>query len=159
MSNQELIGKIFPKITAYSLARTEVRLPDMAIGKVTLIAIAFVRQAQEELDSWSIPFEDRFSNNSNYTYYEIPMLGGIWKLFRGSIDGGMRAGILPEKHKNVLTLYGNYKEYTSYLLINNINKGYVFLLDKKGLIRFRGIGFASKKDIEEMIKIAEKFGE
>jgi len=33
MKNHELIGKMFPKITAYSLAKTEVRLPDMAIGK------------------------------------------------------------------------------------------------------------------------------
>jgi len=158
METQEVIGKMFPKITAYSLAKTEVRLPDMAIGKVTLIAIAFVREAQEMIDSWSIPFEDRFSNKANYIYYEIPMLDGIWKLFRGSIDGGMRAGIPNEKHKNVLTHYGNYKEYTSYLLIDNINNGYVFLLDKEGIIRFRGMGLASEKDIIEMIQIAERLG-
>lgn len=158
MENQEVIGKMFPKITAYSLAKTEVKLPDMAIGKVTLIAIAFVREAQEMIDSWSVPFEDRFSNKVTYIYYEIPMLGGIWKLFRGSIDGGMRAGIPPEKHKNVLTHYGNYNEYTSYLLIDNINNGYVFLLDKEGIIRFKGIGFASEKDIIEMIQIAERLG-
>jgi len=158
METQEVIGKMFPKITAYSLAKTEVILPDMAIGKVTLIAIAFVREAQEMIDSWSIPFEDRFSNKATYIYYEIPMLDGIWKLFRGSIDGGMRAGIPTEKHKNVLTHYGNYKEYTSYLMIDNINNGYVFLLDKEGIIRFRGMGLASEKDIMEMIKIAERLG-
>jgi len=158
METQEVIGKMFPKITAYSLAKTEVRLPDMAIGKVTLIAIAFVRQAQEMLDSWSIPFEDRFSNKANYIYYEIPMLDGIWKLFRGSIDGGMRAGIPNEKHTNVLTHYGNYSDYTSYLLIDNLNNGYVFLLDKKGIIRFKGMGFASEKDIIKMIQIAERLG-
>ncbi|MCC7573405.1 MAG: hypothetical protein KO464_08455 [Candidatus Methanofastidiosum sp.] len=158
MATQELIGKIFPKITAYSLAKTEVILPDMAIGKVTLIGIAFVRQAQEMLDSWSIPFEDRFSNMSNYIYYEIPMLNGLWKLFRSSIDGGMRAGIPLEKHTNVLTHYGNYKEYTSYLSIDNINNGYVFLLDMEGLIRFRGIGYASEKDLVEMIQTAEILG-
>ncbi|KYC45928.1 MAG: ATP10 protein [Candidatus Methanofastidiosum methylothiophilum] len=159
MGAQELIGKKFPKITAYSLAKTEIILPDMTIGKVTLIGIAFVRSAQEMLDSWSIPFEDKFSNKSNYTYYEIPMLDGIWKLFRSSIDGGMRAGTPYEKHTNVLTHYGNYKDYTSYLFINNTNYGYVFLLDKEGLIRFRGIGFASEKDLVEMIRIAERLGE
>lgn len=158
MGAHELIGKIFPKIIAYSLAKTEVILPDMAIGKVTLIAIAFVRQAQERLDSWSIPFEDRFSDKPNYISYEIPMLDGIWKLFRSSIDSGMRAGIPNEKHANVLTHYGNYKDYTSYLLIDNINNGYVFLLDKEGIIRFSGMGFASEKDIIEMIQIAERLG-
>ena len=159
MHNQSVNGKIFPNITAYSLAKTEVRLPDMAIGKVTLIAIAFVRQAQDMIDSWSIPFENRFSNNNNYGYYEIPMLNGIWKLFRGSIDGGMRAGISNEKHKNVLTYYGNYKDYVSYLMIDNMDNGYIFLLDKEGIIRFRGEGFASEEGIGELIKIAEKLGE
>ena len=159
MENQEVIGKMFPKITAYSLAKTEVKLPDMAIGKVTLIAIAFVRQAQEMIDSWAILFENRFSNKEKHSYYEIPMLGGIWKFFRGSIDGGMRAGITTEKHPNVLTHYGNYRDYTSYLLIDNLNNGHVFLLDREGLIRFRGMGFASEKDIIEMIQVAERLGE
>jgi len=58
-----------------------------------------------------------------------------------------------------LTHYGNYKAYTSYLLIDNLNNGHVFLLDREGLIRFRGMGFASEKDIIEMIQIAERLGE
>lgn len=156
MGDKEIIGKIFPRINAYSLAKTEVVLPEMVKGKVTLIAIAFVREAQDMIDSWSIPFENRFAKNNNYTYYEIPMLDGLWRLFRGSIDGGMRAGIPMEKHMNVVTYYGNYKQYASYLLINDINKGYVFLLDKEGIIRYRGIGFASDEDISEMLEIAKR---
>jgi hypothetical protein len=94
-----------------------------------------------------------------YSYFEIPMLDRFWKFFRGSIDGGMRAGISIEKHKNVVTYYGNYKEYTKYLLIDDLKNGYVFLLDKEGMIRFSGMGIASEKDIREMIETAEKLGE
>ncbi|NYT03111.1 MAG: hypothetical protein GKC00_00205 [Candidatus Methanofastidiosa archaeon] len=159
MELKEAIGKKFPKITAYSLAKTEVILPDMVNGKVTLVALAFVREAQEIIDSWSIPFENKFSNMGGYAYFEIPMLDRFWKFFRGSIDGGMRAGISIEKHKNVVTYYGNYKEYTKYLLIDDLKNGYVFLLDKEGIIRFSGIGIASEKDIREMIETAEKLGE
>jgi hypothetical protein len=159
MESKELIGKKFPKITAYSLAKTEVTLPDMVNGKVTLVAIAFVREAQELIDSWSIPFENTFPNRDRYAYFEIPMLGRFWNLFRSSIDGGMRAGIPLEKHTNVLTYYGNYKEYTRYLFIEDIKNGYVFLLDKEGVIRFRGIGIASERDIGKMIEITKKLGE
>jgi len=156
MAEKEIVGKIFPNITAYSLAKTEVRLPEVAKGKVALITIAFVREAQEMIDSWSIPFGNRFGKDSNYAYYEVPMLDGLWRLFRGSIDGGMREGIPLEKHKNVITYYGNYKEYVSYLSINNLKKGYVFLLDKQSIIRFRGIGFASEEEITEMLDLAGK---
>lgn len=158
MSDKEVIGKLFPKISAYSLAKTEVIIPDMAKGKVALIAVAFVREAQDMIDSWAVPFERKFSENINYVYYEIPMIEGIWKFFRSSIDGGMRAGIAKEKHMNVLTYYGNYKDYTNYLSIDNINKGYVFLLDKEGIIRFRGIGYASERDLSNMLELANKFG-
>ena len=159
MESKKAIGKKFPKITAYSLAKTEVILPDMVNGKVTLIAIAFVREAQEIIDSWSIPFENKFSNIEGYSYFEVPMLDGLWKFFRGSIDGGMRAGIPLEKHKNVVTYYGNYKNYTNYLFIEDIKNGYVFLLDKEGIIRFIGMGLASDKDVEKMIEIAKNLGE
>ncbi|HOC77925.1 MAG TPA: hypothetical protein PKO31_04460 [Methanofastidiosum sp.] len=156
MTEKEIIGKIFPNIVAYSLAKTEIRLPEVAKGKVALITIAFVREAQEMIDSWSIPFENRFGKDSNYVYYEVPMLDRLWKLFRGAIDGGMRGGIPTEKHENVITYYGNYKEYVSYLSINNLKKGHVFLLDKQGIIRFSGIGFASEEEISEMLGLAEK---
>lgn len=42
----------FPKIKARSLAGTEFTLLDAAQGQVTLIAIAFQRQAQQ--DSWLV---------------------------------------------------------------------------------------------------------
>ena len=87
------------------------------------------------------------------------MLDGLWKFFRGSIDGGMRSGIPLEKHKNVVTYYGNYKNYTNYLFIEDIKNGYVFLLDKEGIIRFIGMGVASDKDVEKMIEIAKNLGE
>ena len=65
MAEKEIVGKIFPNITAYSLTKTEVRLPEVAKGKVALITIAFVREAQEMIDSWSIPFGNRFGKYSN----------------------------------------------------------------------------------------------
>ncbi|HNZ88004.1 MAG TPA: hypothetical protein PKK55_05720 [Methanofastidiosum sp.] len=81
MTEKEIIGKIFPNIVAYSLAKTEIRLPEVAKGKVALITIAFVREAQEMIDSWSIPFENRFGKDNNYVYYEVPMLDRLWKYF------------------------------------------------------------------------------
>ncbi len=137
MNNQDVIGKVFPKLTAYSLAKNEVTLPDISIGKVTLIGIGFVREAQDVLDSWSAPFEERFQYDDDYIYYEVPMIKGIWKIFKSSIDDGMRSGIPSKKHKNVITYYGNYGYYISYLLIDNLDTGYVFLLDSAWLNNYR----------------------
>lgn len=158
MDKQEVIGKVFPKITAYSLAKNEVTLPDISTGKVALIGIGFVREAQDVLDFWSVPFEKRFEYEDNYIYYEVPMIKGIWKIFKGSINDGMRSGTSIQKHENIITYYGNYDYYTSYLLIDNLDTGYVFLLDRENIIRYRDIGFTSEKEIENMLRIAERLG-
>jgi hypothetical protein len=146
------IGKKFPKITVQALSGKEVTLPDDVKREVALIGIAFVRGAQGMLDSWSIPFERACSGES---VYELPMIDGFfWKIFSGMIDSGMRAGIPGEKHDNVLTHYGDTSAYRETLSMDDKRLGYVFLIDKEGIIRFEGKGYAHKKDIEEMLRIA-----
>ena len=67
------IGKKFPEVQDDSLANTRVSIPDIAKGKVTLIAVAFLRESQSQIDSWLEPFIGRFGNKEGFTFYEVPM--------------------------------------------------------------------------------------
>ncbi len=148
----EVTGMKFPEIKATSLAGSEVTLPDSAEGYVTLVAIAFERQAQGILDSWLAPFSENFGDTTGATFYEVPMIEGFWgKMFSKTIDDGMRRGIPEEKHKNVVTYYGDTGEYRRILSMDDKSLGYVFLLDRDGFIRWRGQGFATVEGIKEMI--------
>ena len=149
------IGKTFPEVKDNSLEKTPVSIPDGARGKVTLIVISFLHQNQPQLDSWLEPFVDKFGNKESYTFYEVPMISGGYKFMRPMIDGGMRAGIPKAKHKNVVTMYGDVEKYIKALNLDP-KHGYAFLLDREGIIRFQGQGFATPETLTELFETAER---
>lgn len=146
------IGSKFPKVTAKSLAGNTLTLPEAAEGKVTLICIAFVRNAQSMIDSWLGPFEQIFGQDPEVTAYELPMAGPNWQFLSWLIDSGMRDGIPVEKHDHVLTIYEDYSEYQELLDMENTELAYIFLLDKKGIVRWKGQGHAAPEALMELIE-------
>jgi len=122
---------------------------------VTLICIAFIRSAQNMIDSWVQPFEREFGKDSRFTIYEVPMINAAWKVFSWIIDSGMRGGVSIEKHDNVVTFYGDYSGYQKALEMKNTNFAYVFLLDRKGIIRWDGDGYSKPEVEKELFETAK----
>jgi len=149
------IGKKFPEVKDDSLEKNPVSLPDAARGKVTLIAVAFLRESQSQIDSWLEPFVERFGNKQGFTFYEVPMLHWGYKFMRFMIDGGMRAGIPQEKHKHVVTMYGDVEKYIKALNLD-LRYGYAFLLDREGIIRWEGQGFSTPETLKALFETAER---
>ena len=151
-----VIGLTFPTMNAHSLAGNKVTLPDVAKGKVVLIVLAFKQESQNQLDTWLEPFVADFGERPDFTYYEVPMIPLRYKLMSFVIDGGMRAGIPREKHKNVITYYGNVDKYREILMMNDVYLGHAFLLDRQGIIRWQGRGFASQETLRELFDLAKR---
>jgi hypothetical protein len=152
------IGKLFPEVKSKSLAKNIEIIPDSAKGKVTLIAVAFLRESQSQLDSWLEPFTKEFGNNKAFMFYEIPMISSGYKFMRFIIDRGMRSGIPEPKHKHVVTLYGDVEKYINELGLDP-SFGYAFLLDKKGRIQWQAEGFSTPEMLDELFVTAKKLSE
>jgi len=148
------VGKKFPQVSAKTLEDKPAVIPDDARGKVTLVTVAFLRESQSQLDSWLTPFYEKFGNRDGFMFYEVPMISGGYKFMRFVIDGGMRAGLPDFKHKHVVTMYGDVESYTKTLQLDP-QKGHAFLLDKEGVIRWQGQGFATPESLKEMFALAE----
>ncbi|MCF8304206.1 MAG: hypothetical protein K9I94_13095 [Bacteroidales bacterium] len=144
----------FPQIKAETLAGDEVVFPDVAEGKISLILVAFERQTQGQVDSWSKPFMNEFGNDQNYMFYEIPMISIGWKVIAPIIDGGMRSGVPKEMHDNVATYYGPLKEYYNKLDVDGTSLCYVYLLDKHGYVVWKEKGKADGQKIEGLFNKA-----
>jgi hypothetical protein len=149
------IGKKFPEVKDDSLEKTPVSLPDAAKGKLTLITVAFLRESQSQIDSWLEPFVIKFGNKEGFDFYEVPMLHWGYKFMRFMIDGGMRGGIPKEKHKHVVTMYGDVEKYIKALNLD-LRSGYAFLLDREGIIRWEGQGFSNPETLKELFETAER---
>ncbi len=149
------IGKTFPKVTAESLAGTKESIPGSCRGRVTLVAVAFLRESQGQLDSWLNPFYEKFGKREGFMFYEIPMISSGYKFMKFIIDGGMRGGIPSFKHKHVVTMYGDVESYLKALNLD-ARFGYAFLLDREGSIRFQARGQANEASLKELFDKAEE---
>lgn len=148
------IGMKFPTVTADSLAGTKESIPESCRGKVTLVAVAFLRESQSQLDSWLNPFYEKFGKRDGFMFYEIPMISSGYKFMKFVIDGGMRGGIPSFKHKHVVTMYGDVEKYLTALHLDP-RYGYAFLLDREGAIRFQAQGYATEQSLKELFDKAE----
>ena len=83
------------------------------------------------------------------------MISSGYKFMRFVIDSGMRGGIPQNKHKHVVTMYGDVEKYMNALNLD-ARFGYAFLLDKKGIIRWQGQGFSTPETLKELFEMAEK---
>ena len=149
------VGSPLPRLAEQALDRTCVHLPDDARGFVTLVGFAFRQHQQADLDSWLVPFAVNFGSREGFRVYEVPMLGRAWLLFRGAINGGMRAGIEPRLHPRVLSFYGDVRGYRRRAAMPDTNRVYVFLLDREGVIRWRGEQTATPEALGSLYRVAE----
>ena len=147
----------FPEITADTLSGKRKTLPDAARGAPALIVVAFVREAQDMIDSWLIPVKEEFHGTESIKIYEIPVISSaIWRPMRKIIDSGMRSGIPEADHDYVMTVYGSASELTRSLEITDQSSAYIYLIDRNGIIRWQGRGFAETETIFRLKEMIHK---
>ncbi|GAB7086884.1 hypothetical protein [Marinifilum fragile] len=134
------IGDKFPTMNGELLSSKEISLPDHCKGKVSLLIVAFKRGTQPQIDSWTKPVLKEFSMYDEFRFIEIPMISNFYSWISNYINTGMRKGIVPSMHKNVMTYYGPLSHYYSYFGVKDKKLCYVFLLDKEGKIQFMDHG-------------------
>lgn len=144
-----VIGHVFPKIMATTLAGNECTLPDDAAGSVALIAV-FAHSVQARIDAQVRAFED--ASFPDIEIFRVPLIDSpFWKLLSGIVDAGMRSATPPEDHDRVVTFYGNAEPIRRSLGVLNHSSSGLFLLDRSGTIRWEGNGEA---EIGRLIEIA-----
>jgi len=83
------IGKQFPAITGETLEDVEITIPSDTKGKFTLIAMAYSKKSDEELQTWFEPVHYKFiakagmfDKDYDVNVYFIPMFTGVKKNIR-----------------------------------------------------------------------------
>lgn len=131
----------FPEVEGRSLEDETVRLPDGLEGSLNLLAIAFHRTQQREVDTWTPLFRELEAEVSGLAGYEIPTISGGWRPVRRFIDGGMKTAIPdPLTRRRTVTVYGDVGKVTDGLGLPNRNRIAVVLCDREGEIAWMARG-------------------
>ena len=100
------VGDVFPRLEAEFLTGRKAVLPDAAAGKTALVMMGFTYDSRFDVEKWAEHLRREFAANDAFTFYEVPVIGGMGRLAKWFIDSGMRKGTPKELHENVITVYG-----------------------------------------------------
>lgn len=141
----------FPSLEAENLEGQRFLLPAGFKGERNLILVAFQRQQQADVDSWTPILRTMTAAHPELQVYELPVLGRRYRLMRQFIDGGMRRGI-PDAavRAATITLYLDKSAFRRAVGIPDEERISLLLVDRTGRIHWRGAGSFSATTSAEL---------
>jgi hypothetical protein len=143
--------KHFPVVTGYNLDRKELEFPSDFAGRVNLLFVPFLRNHQDDVDTWIPTAQQIESDFEGFIYYELPTLSSMSTLYRTFLNEGMRAGI-PDStsRQRTVTLYLDKEQFKSALDIPSEREIYLFLVNQAGEILWRAVGGFSQEKADDL---------
>jgi hypothetical protein len=149
----------FPRLKARDLEGRTVELPDGLDGVVNLVVLAFRRDHQYPIETWLPHFARLEEGFPDLEVWEVPALSRSYRIWRGAIDGGMRAGIPDARvRRHTLTTYTDLRGLQRALELRDLDEIYLFLLDGSRSIVWQGRGAYSEATLAELTAALETVG-
>lgn len=132
---------MFPKVEGTNLEGRHFRLPKDFEGELNVVLVAFKREQQKDVDTWTPSLKKLASRHAGLRIYELPTLSRSYRLMRPFIDGGMSRGI-PDRstREATITLYIDKSPFKKALRISTENAICVLLVSRDGKVLWRGEG-------------------
>ncbi len=146
----------FPALKGTNLQGLEIDVPAGLQGKQRLVAVAFLREQQEDVDTWVPHLDDLRKTHPELSFYEIPMVYKGSVFFRFWLNNGMRAGIPNEQtRRSTITVYTDVEAFLKDVGAPNNQQIQVFLLDGEGTIVGRTTGAYSAEKATALFATAK----
>lgn len=141
----------FPALRVRDLEGVDYVIPDDLPGGPHVIILAFQRRHQAIVERWTRPLEAVAGRHPGTEVWEVPSISSGYRLFRSSIDGGMRAGIPSSNvRRHTLTAYTDLRALAKALQLDSLKTVHVFVVDCGGSIRWHGEGDPSSEALEAL---------
>jgi hypothetical protein len=137
-----VVGDAFPRLEAEFLTGRKAILPDAAAGKTALLMMGFTYDSRFDVEKWAEHVRREFAARDAFTFYEVPVIGGMGRLAKWFIDSGMRKGTPKELHENVITVYGGVDRWKKAMGFSKSleDAAYLVLLGPDGRVRWLHAG-------------------
>lgn len=162
----QVIGKVFPDMSAETADDKKVNLPGDVKGKYTLLGLAYSKKAEDELNTWFSPVYEKFIQKSgkgglfedmgyDVNVYFIPMFTGVNAAATGTAKKKAIKNVDPELLPRILFYKGELKPYKEALDFEKKDTPYFFVLDKDGKIVHATSGKFTDKKMDEVESVLE----
>lgn len=134
--------RTFPNVKGKNLHGDVVPFPEAFAAKAYhLCLIAFVRQQQNDVDTWLPKLEALVAEREDLEFMELPTISRMNAFMRWFIYRGMRSGIdNPVSRTRTITLHLNKEPFKKELGIEGEEEIVVVLVNDKGEVRWQSTG-------------------
>jgi hypothetical protein len=139
------VGDPLPKLRGEFLTGRTADLPQAASGHVALLLLGFTYDSRFAVEAWATRFREQFKTEPRVTFYEIPMIGGLARMGKWFIDGGMRRGTQKQDYEHVITVYGGTDPWKQRVGFRDPKAAYLILLDASGRVAWRHTGMVDEQ--------------
>ena len=132
------VGDPFPRLEAEFLTGRKAVLPDAAAGKSALVMMGFTYDSRFAVEKWAEHLRRELGANDTFTFFEVPVIGGMGRMAKWFINSGMRKGTPKELHENVITVYGGADRWKKAMGFSKAeeNAAYLALLGPDGRVQW-----------------------
>jgi hypothetical protein len=149
------VGDRLPPLTGDLLTGTAATLPDVAEGRIALLALGFTYGSRLQVEAWAEEFRALFAVQPAVALYEVPMMGSAARLGRWFIDSGMRRGTPPALQRFVMTVYGNADAWKARVAFDRPDDAYLVLVDGQGVVRWLSCGPVDADRLRGLASVVE----
>lgn len=132
---------VFPPITAYSLDKQKITLPDGLAGQTDLLVISFEPEQRKDVESWLPAAQALQHTNFQFRYYQVPVSGRENILFRWWETSSLRSDETdPESWPWIVPIFVDRQKFLQDLQIPDEKQVMVLLVDRQGHLLWRATG-------------------
>ena len=146
-------GDTLPPLVGHYLSGRDAVVPRDSRGKRAFLALGFTYKSRYQVEPWAERFRKAHGDASTITSYEVPVMGGMARIARPMIDGGMRRGTPPELHEHVITVWQEAGEWKKRMSLRDPDAAYCVLLDGAGVIRWMHAGPLEDEAWQELERV------
>jgi hypothetical protein len=149
----------FPAIEGKALSGVDFKVPDDLTHAHNLILVAFLREQQQDVDTWIPHLERLGESDEEFAFYEFPVLPEMNAVARWWIYHGMRSGINSETARaRTVTFHLDKGEFKRRLGIPDESVIRIYLLDAKSNILWQTTGAWSQEKVEDVLQTLAALG-
>ncbi len=148
-----VVGRPIPTFEGEALDGRNVLFPDEIKGQAHLLLVAYVQEAQFDVDRWVL---GALQVKAPVRILELPTIESLGaRLAKGFINRGMQQGIPREDWASVVTVYNQADTVASFVGGIPGNNAAALLVDASGVVRWAHREGYSPRELMEMMTVVD----
>jgi hypothetical protein len=139
-----------PRLQEENLAGQQVVLPDAATGKIAVLVLGFSHASGTSAGAWAKRIQSDFGKAPGLELYQLAVLEGAPRMFRGMIISGIKKGVPDNERANFIPVLHGAGQLQNLVGFKADDDAYIVVLDRGGNVVYQTHGASVEPGYAEL---------